>query len=113
MKEYIEKLDHTLCLNHNEGNLKYNIDNEYHIDCVDMNEMLDCVDKVKNSMEVLDILIKYHFIGIVMYLCDSYKELLVSLIKAGVTDKDYIPSEEEYKIVHNWIEENGIDIDMI
>ena len=25
-KEALEKLDHTLCLNHNEGNLKYNID---------------------------------------------------------------------------------------
>lgn len=113
MKEYIEKLDHTLCLNHNEGNLKYNIDNEEHIDCIDMNEMLDCVDKVKDSMEVLDILIKYNLVCLSGYLCESYKELLVALIQGGVTDKDDIPSEEEYKIVHNWIEENDIDIDMI
>lgn len=50
-KEALEKLDHTLCLNHNEGNLKYNIDNEDHIDCVDMNEMLDCIENLQEALE--------------------------------------------------------------
>lgn len=75
-------------------------------------EHREFLTNVEDRLKVLDILIKYHFIGIVMYLCDSYKELLISLIKAGVTDKDYIPSEEEYRIVHNWIDKNDIDIDM-
>ena len=50
-KEALEKLDHTLCLNYNEGNLKYNIDNEEHIDCVDMNEMIDCIETVQEALE--------------------------------------------------------------
>ena len=97
MKEYIEKLDHTLCLNHNEGNLKYNIDNEYHIDCVDMNEMLDCVDKVKNSMEVLDILIKYHsdFIEVKV---NNACLVLYGGAKYGMP-KEYINYDEYQKMV--------------
>lgn len=47
------KIDHTLCLNVNgvtsnnqQGNIYFNIDNTDHIDCKDMNEMLECLETI-------------------------------------------------------------------
>ena len=59
-----EKLDHTLCLNFNAGNLKFYLD-EYNdgpdggpIDCKDIHEMLDILDDLVPAMEYLDLLDK-------------------------------------------------------
>ena len=42
-----EKINHTLCLNQNEGNLKFGIDKENKIDCKDANEMVDCLEIIE------------------------------------------------------------------
>ena len=42
-----EKLNHTLCLNQNEGNLKFGIDNDNKIDCKDADEMVECLDIIE------------------------------------------------------------------
>lgn len=54
MKDYIdlldyayEKLNHTLCLNQIEGNLKFSIDDKEHIDCKDADEMVECLDIIE------------------------------------------------------------------
>lgn len=53
-KDALEKLDHTLCLN--SLSLKFDIDNEEHIDCKDVDEMVDCVETIGKDLEVLEIL---------------------------------------------------------
>ena len=52
----LDKLDHTLCLNILEGNLKFSLD-DYHdgpfdtpIDCVNVYEMLDCIDIIRKAL---------------------------------------------------------------
>ncbi len=42
-----EKINHTLCLNQNEGNLKFGIDSENEIDCKDADEMVDCLELIE------------------------------------------------------------------
>lgn len=44
-----EKLDHTLCLN-SSRDLKFNLDTDYHIDCVDLDEMISCLETVKDGL---------------------------------------------------------------
>lgn len=58
MKDYIdileyayEKLNHTLCLNQNEGNLKFGIDAKgEQIDCKDADEMVDCLEIIEEAL---------------------------------------------------------------
>ena len=76
-------------------------------------EHREFLTNVDDRLKVLDILTKYYFIGLVMYLCDDYKDFLFALVKAGVNDKNVIPNEEDFNFVHNWIDKNDIDIDMI
>lgn len=53
--ESLEKLDHTLCLN--SPILKYGIDDEDHIDCKDVDEMIECIDNVRQDLEILQLLV--------------------------------------------------------
>ena len=48
-KEALEKLDHTLCLN--SLLLRFNIDDEYHTDCKDAEEMVDCIETVQEALD--------------------------------------------------------------
>lgn len=57
------KIDHTLCLNSSgvtgvkpdgtieQGNILFNIDKDYHIDCVDIDEMVRCLEDIKEEIE--------------------------------------------------------------
>ena len=82
MKDYVdlleyayEKLNHTLCLNQNEGNLKFSIDNEEHIDCKDADEMVECLEVIE---EVI---------------C-RYRRLEYACIKTANTFKDILKIKE-------------------
>lgn len=48
-KEALEKLDHTLCLN--SLSLRFSIDEDYHIDCKDADEMVDCIETLQEALE--------------------------------------------------------------
>lgn len=48
-KEALEKIDHTLCLN--SLSLRFDIDDEYHIDCKDTYEMIDCIETIQEALE--------------------------------------------------------------
>ena len=48
-KEALEKLDHTLCLN--SLSLSFGIDEDYHIDCKDAEEMVDCIETLQEALE--------------------------------------------------------------
>lgn len=53
-KEYLEaleKLDHTLCLNNNEGYLKFCVSD---IDCQSVGEMVRCLNKVESALHRLE-----------------------------------------------------------
>ncbi len=54
--EALEKLDHTLCMNSNEGNLKFGIDTYENpsCDCKDVDEMVDCLEIVKQDLQDLE-----------------------------------------------------------
>ena len=58
-----EKLDHTLCLNSSgfvkkredgtivNGNIEFNQDKDYHVDCNDLDEMIHCLEVIKQFIE--------------------------------------------------------------
>lgn len=46
----LDKLDNTLCLNANRQNLEFNIDKDEHIDCKDVDEMVDCIEIIKKDL---------------------------------------------------------------
>ena len=46
----LDKIDHTLCLNINEGNLKFGLDKYDKIDCEDIYELLNCIDIVRRAL---------------------------------------------------------------
>lgn len=62
-----EKLDHTLCLNSSgfvkkledgtivNGNIKFNQDKDYHVDCNDLDEMIDCLETVRKFIEAVSV----------------------------------------------------------
>lgn len=50
-KRAYEKIDHTLCLNQNEGFLQFGLDTEEHIDCKDAWEMTYCLDTLFVELE--------------------------------------------------------------
>lgn len=47
-----EKLDHTLCLNSGHE-LQFGLDTDYHIDCNDVYEMVDCLETVRKFIEAV------------------------------------------------------------
>lgn len=47
-REAFEKLHHTLCLNQ----LKFGIDQETHIDCESVDEMIECLEIVEKYLEL-------------------------------------------------------------
>lgn len=48
--ESYHKLEHTLCLNNNEGHLKYGLDTDENIDCKDAFEMNECLEDVLQEL---------------------------------------------------------------
>lgn len=44
-----EKLDHTLCLN-SSRDLKFNLDTDYQVDCENLDEMISCLETVKDGL---------------------------------------------------------------
>ena len=48
-KQALEKLDHTLCLN--SPLLKFGIDDEDHIDCIDTYEMISCIETIAEALD--------------------------------------------------------------
>ena len=69
------KLDHTICMNSNEGNIKWNIDNKddktlygenqegydpIDTDCKSIDEAIDCLETIEKAVKALDIIKKYN-----------------------------------------------------
>ena len=50
LKEAYDKIDNTLCLN--SLKLEFNIDKEEHIDCKDVEEMVDCLDTISDLVDI-------------------------------------------------------------
>lgn len=63
------KLDHTICMNNNEDNLKWNIDDikDYpnggydpdDTDCKSIEEAIDCLEDLEEALNLLEYLFKY------------------------------------------------------
>lgn len=54
-KEYLEayfKIDNTLCLN--SQNLKFGIDEDEHIDCQNIDEVVNCLETIKEALQRLE-----------------------------------------------------------
>lgn len=63
-----EKLDNTLCLNSSgfvktrkdgtivNGNIEFNMDKDEHIDCKDIDEMIDCLETIKKALQRLELI---------------------------------------------------------
>ena len=45
--ECLERIDNTLCLNNNKGNLEFGIDTEEHIDCDNAIDMVEDLETIK------------------------------------------------------------------
>lgn len=65
------KIDHTICMNSNEGNIKWNIDNKddktlygenqegydpIDTDCKSIDEAIDCLETIEKAVKALDII---------------------------------------------------------
>jgi len=54
-KEYLEayfKIDHTLCLN--SQNIKFGMDADEHIDCQNIDEVVNCLETIKEALQRLE-----------------------------------------------------------
>ena len=96
-KEALEKLDHTLCLN--SLSLRFSIDEDYHIDCKDAEEMVDCIETLQEALEqkekqnkILDILKE----NATLYINDINKE--VKSIQINITTCD-----DNFNKVEKWL----------
>lgn len=52
----LEKLNHTICLNNNEGTLKFGLDDLDHIDCNTLYEFVDCYNTIEQSLKAFEII---------------------------------------------------------
>lgn len=59
-KEAYEKINHTLCLN--SMNLNFSIDDVEHLDCVNPEEMIECLEIIEKDVEILDLIKKHKHI---------------------------------------------------
>lgn len=49
--EALEKIDHTICINSNENNIKWGVDDIGHIDCVNFDEYGKCFSVVFEALK--------------------------------------------------------------
>ena len=112
-KEALEKLDNTLCLN--SLSLRFNIDNEDHIDCKNIYEMIDCIDIIREALEqkekqdkILEIL-KNKKVDIKLVLWAGQK---VEAYNVVVREKNLFPREEltqeEFDLIRKWLDNEKI-----
>ena len=56
--EALEKIDHTVCLNLNNGTLKFGLDEYDNCDCKDFEEFDECYTLIEKSLKALKIIVK-------------------------------------------------------
>lgn len=66
-----EKLDHTFCMNFNEKRIKFAIDD---CDCKDINDMIDCLEDMRNVSKAFDIIKKCSVNIVLLKGCRTHKE---------------------------------------
>lgn len=119
-----EKLDHTLCLN-SSRELKFNLDTDYQIDCVDLDEMISCLETVKDGLvtsginnhlakskqKVIDIFLAKRIDKISLRIYDSASDYNKAIMKYmsydKLTDDEFNALKAEYK---NLIERRNKDV---
>lgn len=116
--EAYEKINHTLCLNSGgatekkedgtivQGNILFNIDKDYHIDCNDNDEMIDCLETIESVLteadknaQIIAILKKYFNFTF----CDEFNKICIQ----AKTDKGsydtiargYLKSKKKYNLM--------------
>lgn len=100
----IWRLDHTICMNFNEGTLKFNIDNpeDYpdgsydaqDTDCKDIEDAIECIETLEAAVEAFDIIRnKKVNVSALLYACFKKKDGL------DFYNINFTPSltKEEYK----------------
>lgn len=99
-KEALEKLDHTLCLN--SLLLRFSIDNDYHIDCKDADEMVDCIETLQEALEQKE---KQDKILEILKKCEDDKHSLYYVYVLNALSSGKITQDDAIK-VKEWLNGN-------
>jgi hypothetical protein len=109
-----EELDHTLCLN-SSRDLKFNLDTDYQVDCENLDEMISCLETVKDGLvtsginnhlakskqTVIDIFLAKRIDKISLRIYDSASDYNKAIMKYmsydKLTDDEFNALKAEYK----------------
>ena len=110
------KLDHTICMNSNEGNIKWNIDNKddktlygenqegydpIDTDCKSIDEAIDCLETIEKSLKALEI-IKEKAVNVFDILATSNADYYNMCVTKRISPQyysSYFLTQEEYEIL--------------
>ena len=52
----LEKIDHTVCMNNLENNIKWDIDKYDHCACVSVEDFVECYETIEKELKALEII---------------------------------------------------------
>ena len=106
------KLDHTICMNNNEDNLKWNIDDikDYpeggydpdDTDCKSIEEASQCIDLIADDLEILYLVKRSPAELGFIYDCKNYSDYIKTFTSIGGSKKDAPYNKTEFKKLKNY-----------